>query len=627
MTGADTRARTAHPPAERPLLVWDGDCGFCRRSAERIAHQVGGRLDTAPYQRVADRFPDIPVDSFRAAVHLIEPDGRVFTGAEAIYRALALRPGGGALHWCYRRLPGFAAASDLGYQFVANHRPLMSRLSRWLIGPSLLPSRYRVTRWLFLRLLGAIVFVAFWSMYVQMDGLFLSGGISPAAEFMAAVRRYADGQGWGPLARFVEAPTLAWLSASDGALTGFAVAGMVAGVLLALDIAPGAMVAAAWLLYLSLVQVGGIFFHYQWDALLIETLLCAMFVAPWRLRPGLARDPEPSRAGVWLFRVLLFKLMMLSGLVKLMEHGNAWKSLRALDVHFFTQPLPAPTSYWAHFAPHWLHAAALVVVFAIELVLPLFAFGPRRPRMAFGIGTIGLMLAIGLTGNYGFFNLLACAVALWCFDDAAIRARLPARLRARAPDPAHAAPPPPRRWTRRLAVALAVPITLIGAVRFANRLDPADRFGRRLADVVYPFFSINDYGLFQDMTESRPEIIVEGSRDGASWHAYEFRYKPGDPARAPRFAGLHMPRLDWQMWFAALRGCARARWFSGFIRRLFEARPEVRRLLAHDPFGDDPPRYLRTTVYDYTFAPPGEPGWWRRARPRPYCPVYARGAP
>jgi len=127
----------------------------------------------------------------------------------------------------------------------------------------------------------------------------------------------------------------------------------------------------------------------------------------------------------------------------------------------------------------------------------------------------------------------------------------------------------------------------------------------------------NAYGLFRGMTVERPEIIVLGSRDGRSWKTYPFRWKPGDPARRPRFATPHMPRLDWQMWFAALDPNG-AGWLSGLLLGLLEGRPEVLALLAADPFAGQPPRFVRLDYYLYEFTTPAERretgNWWRRER-------------
>src|SRR5262249_23202827 len=140
-----------------------------------------------------------------------------------------------------------------------------------------------------------------------------------------------------------------------------------------------------------------------------------------------------------------------------------------------------------------------------------------------------------------------------------------------------------------------------------------------LIDAAGPFDSINGYGLFRTMTTERPEIVVEGSDDGVTWKAYEFRYKAGDLRRAPPILGLHMPRLDWEMGSAALaKHCTRSPVYLPFVRALLEGSPPVRALLAVDPFPDRPPRYVRSTLWDYTFSTRDERRatgvWWDARR-------------
>ena len=147
----------------------------------------------------------------------------------------------------------------------------------------------------------------------------------------------------------------------------------------------------------------------------------------------------------------------------------------------------------------------------------------------------------------------------------------------------------------------------------------------RVLGYVEPFDLVNSYGLFRDMTHTRPEIVIEGSNDGRSWLEYEFRWKPGDLARRPRFVEPHQPRLDWQMWFAALSrfGDERNRWFEALMRRLLEGLPPVVALLEKNPFPDAPPRYVRAILYDYHFTDAKahrETGaWWRREKLGMYC--------
>ena len=130
------------------------------------------------------------------------------------------------------------------------------------------------------------------------------------------------------------------------------------------------------------------------------------------------------------------------------------------------------------------------------------------------------------------------------------------------------------------------------------------------------------------MTTSRPEILVEGSDDGQNWRAYEFRWKPGDVMRRPRFVAPHQPRLDWQMWFAALSSCEANPWLVNFLARLLEGSPPVLDLLAKNPFPDHPPRYIRAVLYDYHFTDAATRratgAWWRREEKGLYCPVLSR---
>jgi hypothetical protein len=140
-----------------------------------------------------------------------------------------------------------------------------------------------------------------------------------------------------------------------------------------------------------------------------------------------------------------------------------------------------------------------------------------------------------------------------------------------------------------------------------------------------PFRIVNGYGLFRVMTKDRGEIIIEGSADGIEWLAYEFKWKPGNVMRAPGWCAPHQPRLDWQMWFAALGTARQNPWFGGLIVRLLQGSPDVTRLLAHNPFPDQPPRYLRASFYRYRFTTVKEHrqsgAWWKRQELGEYLPT------
>src|SRR6266704_2960950 len=221
--------------SSKPLLIYDGECGFCRAWIARWRRATGDRVEYAPFQEAAARFPEIPRQRFAESVQLLEPDGRWTQGAEAVFRSLACAPGRGWLLWLYRRAPGFAPASEACYRFVARHRTGFSRLTAWGFGPGLTPPGERLTSWIFLRLVGITYAAAFGSLWIQILGLAGSGGILPARELLDAARAQA-----GPI-RYWILPTLCWLDPSDGFLVGLCAAGTALSVLLVAGVAPVAV--------------------------------------------------------------------------------------------------------------------------------------------------------------------------------------------------------------------------------------------------------------------------------------------------------------------------------------------------------------------------------------------------
>ena len=497
----------------------------------------------------------------------------------------------------------------------------LERPARWLVGATG-GCTYVLGRWVFLRALGLVYLIAFWSLGIQIEGLLGSRGILPATDFLAAVGRYDPG-----LAHWHLVPSLLWLGASDAALRGVCVLGAIAAVLLVLDVAPRSMLILLWLLYLSLVAVGQDFLSFQWDALLLEAGLLAVLLAPshWWLRP---RGPSPvSPLALLLLWWLLFRLTFASGVVKLTWGDPTWRNLTALDFHYWTQPLPTWTAWYMSQLPEWFDRLSVVVLFVLELGAPLLIFGTRFTRLLACAGVLLLQGMIGATGNYTFFNLLTVVLALLLLDDATWRRLLPHRLVARL----SASAPAGRPVGSLLALALGVVLLLGSGAKFLETLAPRRSpacFDRVFA-WVDPLRSINGYGLFRVMTTARREIVVEGSEDGREWRAYAFRYKPGEVGRRPRFVEPHQPRLDWQMWFAALGRYEDTRWFEPFLTRLLQGSPAVLGLLANNPFPEHPPRYVRALEYEYRFTTPAERAargaWWRRRLLGAYSPVLSLG--
>ena len=466
-----------------------------------------------------------------------------------------------------------------------------------------------------MRGIGLVYAAAFVSFWVQASGLVGERGILPARIFLEAVHAQLGEGAWREL------PTLFWLRSDDAAIHAACGAGLALSATLVAGLAPRIAAFGLWALYLSISEIGQIFLGYQWDALLLEAGLLAIWLAPGGLRP---RPAAPAPEALFAIRWLVFRLFLLSGLVKILSGDPSWTGLSALQYHYWTQPIPTWTSVYAHALPPAVHTVETFATLSIEIGLPFFVFGPRPLRLAAAVGFTTLQILINATGNYGFFGLLTVVLCAALVDDGVWR-RLPGLRRLVPSEPARRGPRSPlRRAAAAAALALVVAVTSAHALLRVWRGVELPSPLLSLVERLEPLHSFNAYGLFATMTKDRTEIEVEGSRDGVRWEPYAFRYKPDALDGRPPFTGLHMPRLDWQMWFAALDDCAHAPWFLAFQRRLLEASPTVLALLAVDPFRGTPPRYLRTTVYRYRFADADglRAGmWWLREPLGPYCPT------
>ncbi|HUJ23588.1 MAG TPA: lipase maturation factor family protein [Bryobacteraceae bacterium] len=590
----------------KPLVIYDGDCAFCMFWARYWRRLTGDRVDYAPYQEVAAQYPAIPLAAFRRAVQYVAPEGKIASGAEASFLTLSHASGKGFWLVLYRHLPGFAGIAESVYALIASNRSRLYRPCVRMWGREYEPPRFDLVSWLFLRGMGLIYLAAFVSFAVQAMGLIGSHGILPLSQFLGVLRSHLGAD------RYWRFPTVLWLDADDSAIQTVCWAGAALALLLIFNILPRLSLLLLYGLYLSLFYAGQIFTGYQWDVLLLETEFLAFVLS-------IANKP-----GIWLLRWLLFRFMFLSGAVKLLSGDPTWANLTALNYHFQTQPLPTPLAWYAHHLPKAVLTASTAATLAIELVLPFLIFCPRRLRFVAAYSFLLLETLILLTGNYAFFNILGMVLCLVLFDDAALRHALSSRLMRFVQR--HAGGTQPGKKVSVAAWASALLIVMVSLVQlhaeFGGRISAA---GAWLNDEVAPFVLVNTYGLFAVMTTTRPEIIVEGSDDGVNWREYSFKYKPGDVMRRPRWNIPHQPRLDWQMWFAALGTASNNPWFAGFLQRLLENSPAVTALLDRNPFPDKPPRYVRALVYDYRYTSPEEGkatgAWWVRRLEGVYFPA------
>ena len=568
---------------------------------------TGDRVEYAPWQSAAGRLPDVPRSDFQKAVQYFE-HGKRYSGAEAVFHLMASVPGWRWTLWLYQHIPGLAALTEWLYALIAGHRNAGYKITRALWGKSVEKPSYNIASSLFARALALIYCIAFVSFGRQIRGLIGGQGILPVTEFLAEAARQLGAS------RFWQVPTLCWWANSEYALEsivwGGAVLACVAAIIRPHSSGQKAAFACLFVLYLSLVTGGQIFMGYQWDYLLLEAGFLAIFL-------------KPAYTRVWLFRWLLFRLMFESGAVKLLSGDLSWRNLTALAVHYETQPLPTPIAWYMMQAPLWFQRGSTAPVFCVELILPFLMFGPRRCKQIAAFGTILFQILILLTGNYTFFNLLTIALCLFLLDDRSLSRIVGNKLLQR--EPRHRGAIKPNRSNRHVSALLFALVMVLSLPQLGGMfgIDTAVSVGSALA-WASPFGVVNSYGLFATMTITRPEISIQGSNDNIEWQPYIFPYKPGPLNRAPGWAAPLQPRLDWQMWFAALGSYRENPWLLRFMTRLLEGSPAVLQLIQQNPFPGQPPKYIRAVVYQYRFTSFDErrqtANWWKRDSPGTYFP-------
>lgn len=492
-----------------------------------------------------------------------------------------------------------------------------------------IPVTRTLTRRLYFAAFGGVYLIAFLSLWSQVNDLVGPGGLLPAERFFGAARERLGNDAFWNL------PSLCWIDASDLMLHLLCGLGSLLCLTLIAGIAPRICLALLWVIYLSLCIAGQTFLSFQWDTLLLEMTLCSLFYAPRGIRPDWKSD-APTLA-LWPLWGLAFKLMFLSGVTKLVSGDSSWLDGTALAFHYYTQPLPSWVAWYAHLAPRGLHQISLFFMFLVEVLLPFLIFTGRLGRNAFGVASILLMALIEATGNFGFFNLQTIALCLPLLDDRFLYRVVPRCWRYRTE--ATATTLPESIWRR---VSLRILVSLVLGTSFLTIVSEvaSTAHGRTLprivsstiqfADSIFlswgkpwvlepirSFRTINGYGLFRVMTIQRNEFIVETSDDGETWNACEFIYKPGRVDRPPPIVAPHMPRLDWQMWFASLNPIGNPYWMGSLIEQILNGRRAASRLMGHPEWIKRPPRYVRLTYYEYTFATLAqrrEAGvWWNRS--------------
>jgi lipase maturation factor 1 len=524
-----------------------------------------------------------------------------------------------------------------------------SSVTRWLFDSRNGPSDRFLSRWIFLRALGAIYFSAFFSLVFQIRGLIGPQGILSAGEYLKSVAEQVGH------ARYWYVPSILWLSSGSHMLTGLCWLGMAAAMLLVFNFWPRAMLAICFVCFLSFVSAAGDFSGYQSDGMLLEAGFLALFIAPGGVRPGFGEKQPPVRGAIYLLLWEWFRIYFESGVGKIAGGDPEWRNFTAMDDYYQNGPLPTWIGWYAQHLPHRFHAASTFFTLALELVLILAVFLPRPFRIALFFIVTPWQIGIILTANYAFLNYLVLILAILLLDDRfllrffPLRWKLPFLALATTPpvdsvspsadqlsilaSPSNPSPfqtptskdPPLNLWrknsfwlsTLRVAVATVLLVWIFYATtaQLIWMITPAPLPTSPVA-LLDPFRIANRYGLFERMTRGRYEIEFQGSNDGQTWIAYPFRHKPQDLDRPPRIYAPYQPRFDWNLWFASLGEwrdnplVMRTEW------RLLSNDPDVLALFAANPFSKAPPRQVRAVLWQYWFTSMAEKRdhglWWRR---------------
>lgn len=461
------------------------------------------------------------------------------------------------------------------------------------------PHSYLIASHLFIRLLGFIYFVASGSFFLQILGLIGEDGILPLKEYLSQYRNVDRFKRW------YWCPSLFWINASDTALLLVNGLGVAASLLLLLGYFPTVNLVILYIIWLSLVFAGQEFMSFGWEMFLLEMTFNAIF---------LSITAVPNWM-IWIsLNFLIFRFHVQAGIVKLQTRDVSWKNLTALYYHYFTQPIPNTWAWYIQKMPLSFHKVSCILMFVIELPLPLLVFGTQEMRLAAWIGFISLQFFIWLTGNFSYLNYMTAALCTILLSDTYLAPIFGTP----------AAPVPTPLWLNVFLSLIGAALLVLQLLRFWIAFFSNHTISKILGPTE-PYHIANRYGIFAIMTTKRYEVVIEGSDDGSVWKEYLFQYKPSELNRRPRRISPYQPRLDWQAWFLPFSPYGMEKWFIRFLTCLLQSKKPVLRLLRHNPFPENPPKYVRALLYDYEYTSwkeKNETGnWWKRELQRPYSPV------
>jgi hypothetical protein len=479
---------------------------------------------------------------------------------------------------------------------------------------------YWLTRFVFLRLLGFVYLFAFLSLAFQVIPLIGDNGLLPADNFLDRVKSSYGSK----LDAFIKLPTLFLINDSDPMLLIFAWAGVILSIVLLAGYANSILLSILWFLYMSYIHIGQLWYGYGWEIQLLETGFLAIFLVPLLDLKPFPKTPPPVPI-IWLLRWITFRIHLGSGLIKL-KGSPCWNDLTCLYFYYETQPIPNTLSRFFHFLPKFIHKLGVLFSHFVQLIAPWFSFWPRTGRHIAGILMLLMQMILVFSGNLSFLNWITIAAIIGLFDDSILRKVLPKFIVKKAEYAEINAKN--ANYKKYITWAFVLLVSFLSIPVIQNLMSSNQAMNTSFNQLHL----VNTYGAFGSIGTVRNELIIEGTAestitDTTVWKEYEFNGKPGNVAKNGPIIAPYQPRLDWQIWFAAMSNPERDPWVIHLVWKFLNNDEKTLSLIKYNPFAYEPPKIIRVQFYRYEYLPFGSDTVWQRTLLGTWLPPLSKDNP
>jgi len=465
---------------------------------------------------------------------------------------------------------------------------------------------YWLTRFIILRFLGFVYLIAFLSLAFQVIPLIGENGLLPADNYLDSIRPNFNSN----LQAFLKLPTIFWFHISDNLLFYFSWIGVLLSIILLSGYSNSILMFSLWILYMSYVHIGQLWYSFGWEIQLLETGFLAIFLVPFLNSKPFPKTPPPLLI-IWLYRWLAFRIYLGAGLIKI-KGSECWRNLTCMYYHYETQPIPNPLSPFFHSLPKFIHKIEVLWNHFIELIIPFTIFTPRNFRIIGGILLFTFQFILILSGNLSFLNWLTIIPGLALFDDKFLKKILPKFIVKKA-DKAKENSKPINKFQNYITILVFISLLWFSIPVIQNLLSD----NQRMNTSFNQWNLVNTYGAFGSISKERHELVIEGTSDqiitpDTTWKEYELKAKPTSINRSLPFIAPYQPRIDWQIWFAAMSTPDRQPWLIHLVWKLLHNDPIAISLIFSNPFPDNPPNFIRIEFYKYELNKPFSEQVWNR---------------